>query len=398
MRNSQARVAGRHLFLGACWRSLAAARVTPRRERLAAMGACAGRQLQALAALRPEGARRGGRRGQGFNAEPALDAGRRQCAPDARRPARASAAWRSTPRVRRSRSSPRTASTSATTAARAELTRASASTPPLASLRYWVLGVPRPGAPPTESARSGAAAPRRTDPGRLAHRLRRLHAAGASSCPARLTLRARSRAGAAGRGRLAAMSGRAVAGRRRRRTGPRRRSSISSCTSPAGARTATTSCRPLFQLIDLCDTVTHRGARGRADRAPRGPGRRAARRRISRCGPRGRCKPATGAHRWARASGSHKRIPMGGGLGGGSSDAATTLLALNSLWGCGLPGRRAGRLGLPLGADVPVFVEGSSAWAEGVGERLTPVSCPRRWYVIIHPGVSGEHPGGLPEP
>jgi 4-diphosphocytidyl-2-C-methyl-D-erythritol kinase len=82
-----------------------------------------------------------------------------------------------------------------------------------------------------------------------------------------------------------------------------------------------------------------------------------------------------------------KRIPMGGGLGGGSSDAATTLLALNTLWACGLGSDELAGLGLPLGADVPVFVRGFSAWAEGVGERLTPVTLPERWYVIIHPGV-----------
>lgn len=82
-----------------------------------------------------------------------------------------------------------------------------------------------------------------------------------------------------------------------------------------------------------------------------------------------------------------KRIPLGGGLGGGSSDAATTLLALNELWGLGLSLDELAALGLPLGADVPVFVQGSSAWAEGVGERLTPVTLPQRWYVIVHPGV-----------
>ena len=82
-----------------------------------------------------------------------------------------------------------------------------------------------------------------------------------------------------------------------------------------------------------------------------------------------------------------KRIPMGGGLGGGSSDAATTLLALNTLWDCRLGIEELARLGLPLGADVPVFVRGFSAWAEGVGERLTPLELPERWYVVIHPGV-----------
>jgi 4-diphosphocytidyl-2-C-methyl-D-erythritol kinase len=83
----------------------------------------------------------------------------------------------------------------------------------------------------------------------------------------------------------------------------------------------------------------------------------------------------------------HKRIPQGGGLGGGSSDAATTLLALNELWDCGLSLDDLASLALPLGADVPVFIRGSSAWAEGIGERLTPVSLPEAWYVIIYPGV-----------
>jgi 4-diphosphocytidyl-2-C-methyl-D-erythritol kinase len=82
-----------------------------------------------------------------------------------------------------------------------------------------------------------------------------------------------------------------------------------------------------------------------------------------------------------------KRIPLGGGLGGGSSDAATVLLALNSLWGCRLSLDQLSQIGLPLGADVPVFVQGSSAWAEGVGEQLTPVELPEAWYLIIHPGV-----------
>jgi 4-diphosphocytidyl-2-C-methyl-D-erythritol kinase len=83
----------------------------------------------------------------------------------------------------------------------------------------------------------------------------------------------------------------------------------------------------------------------------------------------------------------HKRIPQGGGLGGGSSDAATALLALNELWDCRLSLDELATLGLPLGADVPVFIRGSSAWAEGIGERLTPVSLPEAWYVIIYPGV-----------
>jgi len=82
-----------------------------------------------------------------------------------------------------------------------------------------------------------------------------------------------------------------------------------------------------------------------------------------------------------------KRIPMGGGLGGGSSDAATTLLALNHLWFTGLTPEKLAALGLALGSDVPVFVAGSSAWAEGRGEHLTPVELPERWFAVIHPRV-----------
>jgi len=82
-----------------------------------------------------------------------------------------------------------------------------------------------------------------------------------------------------------------------------------------------------------------------------------------------------------------KRIPAGGGLGGGSSDAATTLVALNALWGCGLTEGELSALALRLGADVPVFIGGQAAWAEGVGESLTPleVDCP--WLVVVDPGV-----------
>ena len=83
-----------------------------------------------------------------------------------------------------------------------------------------------------------------------------------------------------------------------------------------------------------------------------------------------------------------KRIPLGGGLGGGSSDAATVLLVLDRLWGSALGTAALCQLGLELGSDVPVFVQGSSAWAEGRGERLTPLELPERWYLIIHPGVA----------
>lgn len=80
-----------------------------------------------------------------------------------------------------------------------------------------------------------------------------------------------------------------------------------------------------------------------------------------------------------------KRVPTGGGLGGGSSNAATTLLALNHLWQLGRSQAQLQALGASLGADVPVFVAGHSAWAEGIGEILVPVELPPRWYVIITP-------------
>ncbi len=83
----------------------------------------------------------------------------------------------------------------------------------------------------------------------------------------------------------------------------------------------------------------------------------------------------------------HKVLPMGGGLGGGSSDAATTLLALNRLWHGGLSKQALMDLGLPLGADIPFFLFGETAFAEGVGEALRPVDGPDCWYVVIEPGV-----------
>ncbi len=82
-----------------------------------------------------------------------------------------------------------------------------------------------------------------------------------------------------------------------------------------------------------------------------------------------------------------KRIPLGAGLGGGSSDAATVLLALNELWSCGLNRQQLAVLGLELGADVPVFVYGHSALAEGRGEKLQPVTLDQRHYVLVFPGI-----------
>ncbi len=84
----------------------------------------------------------------------------------------------------------------------------------------------------------------------------------------------------------------------------------------------------------------------------------------------------------------NKRIPMGGGLGGGSSNAATTLYALNRIWRAGLEPGQLAELGLTLGADVPVFLYGHAAFAEGVGEILRKIEPPEHWYVVISPGVA----------
>jgi 4-diphosphocytidyl-2-C-methyl-D-erythritol kinase len=141
----------------------------------------------------------------------------------------------------------------------------------------------------------------------------------------------------------------------------------------------------LFQLIDLCDEITLSVREdGRIER-PIGPQSIPAEEDLA----------WRAAHALQKVAGVglgagievRKRIPLGAGLGGGSSDAATTLLALNELWDCGLSPGELAQIGLKLGADVPVFVEGFSAWAEGVGERLTPVSIPPAWYVVIYPGV-----------
>jgi len=81
----------------------------------------------------------------------------------------------------------------------------------------------------------------------------------------------------------------------------------------------------------------------------------------------------------------NKRLPMGGGLGGGSSDAATTLVALNRLWGLDLDSRELQDIGLQLGADVPIFIHGHAAWAEGIGEQLSDIEPPCDWYLVIVP-------------
>ncbi|HOA95018.1 MAG TPA: 4-(cytidine 5'-diphospho)-2-C-methyl-D-erythritol kinase [Quisquiliibacterium sp.] len=93
-----------------------------------------------------------------------------------------------------------------------------------------------------------------------------------------------------------------------------------------------------------------------------------------------------------------KRIPMGGGLGGGSSDAATVLLALNRLWELHWPRERLAALGLRLGADVPFFVFGETAYATGIGEQLQPLPLPQRWYVVLAPRVGVPTQGVFADP
>ncbi len=82
-----------------------------------------------------------------------------------------------------------------------------------------------------------------------------------------------------------------------------------------------------------------------------------------------------------------KRLPMGGGIGGGSSDAATVLVALNHLWQTGFSTEELAAMGVTLGADVPVFVHGFAAFAQGVGEELQPADPAEKWYLVAHPGV-----------
>lgn len=142
----------------------------------------------------------------------------------------------------------------------------------------------------------------------------------------------------------------------------------------------------VFRFVDLCDTL-HFDARadGRITRAydlPGVPPEQDLTVRAARA-----LQQATGARMGAQI-GLEKRIPQGGGLGGGSSDAATTLIALNRLWNTGLSRAELMALALPLGADVPVFVFGQSAFAQGVGEQLSAVALPHAAYLLAQPDAS----------
>jgi 4-diphosphocytidyl-2-C-methyl-D-erythritol kinase len=144
-----------------------------------------------------------------------------------------------------------------------------------------------------------------------------------------------------------------------------------------------------FQFIDLCDEITIEvRPDGLIRRAVEIPGLPAEADLCIRAA--NALQAATGSRLGADIS-LAKSIPVGGGLGGGSSDAATCLLALNHLWGIHWPKEKLAALGLKLGADVPIFVHGRVAWAEGVGERLTPLypplAPPEANYLILKPNV-----------
>tara|TARA_R110002167_G_scaffold77612_2_gene215332 strand:+ start:8706 stop:9545 length:840 start_codon:yes stop_codon:yes gene_type:complete len=143
------------------------------------------------------------------------------------------------------------------------------------------------------------------------------------------------------------------------------------------------SLQTLFQIIDLCDSLSLSPVDDSSitlecsDAALTGPDNLVLRAALA-------LREATGSTLGASMR-LDKRIPMGAGLGGGSSDAASALLGLNQMWGCKLDIDTLAQIGLKLGADVPLFVRGSSAWAEGIGEILTPVDLPSKTYLVICP-------------
>ena len=143
----------------------------------------------------------------------------------------------------------------------------------------------------------------------------------------------------------------------------------------------------VFQLVDLCDeiAITPRkdGVIERVGGLVHVPAEQDLVVRAARA-----LRAAAGRPELGATLAVTKRIPEGAGMGGGSSDAATTLVALNRLWGLEMPLETLAALGLGLGADVPVFVHGHTAWGEGIGEKLTPLAVPERWFAVIHPGIA----------
>lgn len=140
-----------------------------------------------------------------------------------------------------------------------------------------------------------------------------------------------------------------------------------------------------FQLIDLCDSLVFEPRPDPGIRRLEGPA--AVPESDDLCLRAARRLQEQGGVRAGVDIRLVKRIPMQGGLGGGSSDAATTLVALNEIWGLGMAVAELAQIGRELGADVPLFVHGRSAWGEGVGEQLTPMDLPQRYFAIVHPGV-----------
>jgi len=143
----------------------------------------------------------------------------------------------------------------------------------------------------------------------------------------------------------------------------------------------------VFVLIDWCDTLhVERRSDGRLTRRDLGaalPG-------DDLCLRAARALQSASGTRWGADIAIDKQVPAGAGMGGGSSDAASTLLALNRLWGLDWPLSRLLALGLTLGADVPFFLRGQNAFVEGIGEVLTPLPLPQQWLAVVKPAASLE--------
>lgn len=143
----------------------------------------------------------------------------------------------------------------------------------------------------------------------------------------------------------------------------------------------------VFVLVDWCDTLHfERRTDARLQRHDLGPALPA----DDLCLRAARALQAASGTRFGADISIDKQVPWGAGMGGGSSDAASTLLALNRLWGLDWSRSRLMALGLSLGADVPFFIGGQNAFVEGIGERLTPLTLPRQWFAVVKPEASIE--------